>query len=146
MRKQQQQKFSQGLVDFLLERVPGLREHLPYKNIVDSGAAGTLFSIWRDKKNVISSNALKKPENMASKDVDLMQKEGLIRNVGNMLEITTKGKTVIRMLILGDERSSFEDDGSYLDINTAAAVIRSTTIKKSSKKEENKWWDRFERR
>ena len=83
-----------------------------------------------------------------SKDKDL---EGKISNISVSpfnsdlisFEVTEKGANVIKVMILGDDRSIFEEDGANMDYHTA---LNNTKNIKTAKKQKvaSSWWDRFE--
>jgi len=85
----------------------------------DQNAARTLFTIWKDQNNKSGSNRFHRPTNIALSEVEAMISDGLIRQIGEQLEVTKKGSDVLKTMILGDDRSSFEDDGSVLPYRQA---------------------------
>ena len=85
-------------------------------------------------------NNKEKNELNNSNDLEDMKKSGLVKVVGNNIEITSKGENVIRVMILGDDRSSYEEDGIIMDYNTSLKNIKSV---KTAKKRNKSWWDSF---
>ena len=71
-----------------------------------------------------------------------MQKAGLVKVIGDNFEVTEKGANVIKVMILGDDRSIFEEDGVNLDFHTA--LDNTKNIKTAKKRKVASWWDRFE--
>jgi len=137
MKKKQQEKFSQSLVDFLMN-IPGFENKLT-KNPINTGTVSKLFKIWKNSKNQISSRVFTKPDVISRTELDEMQKEGLVNVIGDKIQITSKGSEIIKILILGDERSVFEDNGKDIDIHTAQSNI----AKIAKKREEKNWWKRY---
>jgi len=115
------------------------------KKMVDSQAAQSLFEIWRNGESKNSSDRIyKRPITCSYADIKRMEHEGLIKHIEDDIEITSKGEEVIKVMILGDEKSIFEDNGYVIDYNEALSNINS--VKTSHKKiasKENNWWDRF---
>ena len=138
MNKRDQNKFSQSLVDFLMN-VPGFQEDFHKDNFVRAKPASRLFSIWKDISNKISEDVYRKPFNVASADVEDLVKEGLVKHIGDRLHITAKGTEVIKILILGDDRSVFEDNGKDISIEAAQDSID----KVAKKRAEKQWWRRY---
>jgi hypothetical protein len=131
-------KYSQSnMMNFVLDNLYQLRLK---DNFVNIKMADTLFNIWKEKGNKISKNMYRKPSNISSNELETLQKNGLIRFIGDRIEITDKGTTTIKTMILGDERSSFDDDKTTVDYKKALENIKP---KKSSKKNEDDWWGRF---
>ena len=88
----------------------------------------------------------KKPSTVSSIELDYMQKEGLVRFLGDSLQITNKGSEIISLMVLGNNKSSFEKDSDKIDYFTAkqnSTVIRQGSIKAENKSREDKWWSRF---
>lgn len=118
-------KETQSLLDLLLKLMPDLQ---PGQNViffrppqVNSKAAKALMSLWKNEKNIMGNKKLKRPANLSSDDLQLMEKENLVQDKGDFLEITSKGEQALKTMILGDERSVFEDDGKTLDFHVAQA-------------------------
>ena len=72
-----------------------------------------------------------------------MQKQGLIKVVGSNIEMTQKGSDVIRVMILGDDRSSFDKADFIIDYNQALSNTKNIKMAKKEQKVANSWWDRF---
>ena len=70
-----------------------------------------------------------------------MKNAGLIKVIGENIEITEKGAKVINVMILGDDRSIFEKDGNEIDYHTA---LDKTKVKVAGNTKVASWWDRFE--
>ena len=137
MKKEQQQKFSQSLVDFIMN-TPGFGNKFS-DHFARNDNASKLFKIWKNSSNQISPKVFKKTDVMSSRELEDMQQEGLIKVVGDKIQITTKGSEIIKMLILGDDRSAYEDDGKDIDIRTAKSNIE----KVAKKRQEKAWWKRY---
>ena len=105
------EKFNQSIYDSLIKLLPDMQNRIiKGKDHVNPVAARSLFSIWRIGNNKIDKNTYKRPPTVSYADVQMMQKEGLIRSIGDRIEITEKGSKVLKIMILGDDRSSFEED------------------------------------
>jgi predicted methyltransferase len=132
------QKFNQSsLLDFLVDQFKNKT-----KDRVDIKIADALFSIWKDKRNKISDTVFRKPITISSTELERAQDEGLIKLIGDKIEITAKGAKVLKTMILGDERSIFEDNGKNVDYKTAENITK-TRQKKYSKQKEDAWWGRY---
>ena len=136
-------KFAQvSLVDFLVDMMPGLKENIENSSSKSKNAK-TLFEIWKNGKLKIS-NRIYRSVGTDNDKLEELQKSGLITIAGNRLHITDKGSDVIKTMILGDDRSSFEDDGKILDYKVASENIKTPSkLKKQGQKHASKWWDRF---
>jgi len=151
-------KYSQStrsLIDFLIHLVPDWNGGPIFittrpVNKVDEKAAKTLFAIWKDDKNVIDEKILARPVNIGIDDIDTMAKAGLIKSNGDTLEVTEKGAEVIKTMILGDDKSAFEDMGEILDYRQAVANTKPKLAKSRAKsklaskqQESGNWYKRF---
>ncbi len=116
-------KKSQSILDNLINLLPRkYRDNyiIRGKDYVEPSVAKTLFSIWRTGENKNNNEKIyKRPNTIAHDDLEKMKKAGLIRVIGENIEITEKGAKVINIMILGDDRSSFEDDELIIDYNQA---------------------------
>jgi hypothetical protein len=125
-------KDSQSLLDFLVQVMPDWRDQIEHirqspRFLVNGKAAKTLFSLWRDDTNKISNYLLKRPVNVSKAEIQTMERAGLVKDLGDKIEVTTKGKDVIKTMILGDDKSIFEEDGSVLPYETAFANTKRRT-------------------
>ena len=131
-------KYQQAsLVDFLLDIMPGLSDRPGH---VEKGAADDLFALWKKNKKV-SNNVYKKPEDMKQATLDNMKKEGLVRQIGDKLGITSKGSEIIKTMILGDDTSSFEEDKEITYKQAKSNIKRK--LKNKKQQTEDNWWGRF---
>jgi len=139
MRKKQQ-----SVLDTLLRILPNKKTTAHNKNYVDPKAAKTLFSIWRTAENKIKENVYKRPSTISLSDIEIMQKEGLVKSIGSNIEITNRGQKVIKVMILGDSRSSFDKDGEVIiDYNTALNNTKDLKIAIRGRKKKVDWKDVF---
>lgn len=129
--------------DTLLNLIPGLKNSLISKNYIDSRVASDLYSIWRTPENKKRADVYKRPSTLDINRVKRMQDAGLVKSSGEDIEITDKGKLVLKTMILGDQRSSFDDDGVIIDYNEVLNDTN-TKIAKRGTKIANNWWNRFE--
>ena len=70
---------------------------------------------------------------MSVSEIDNMQKAGLAKMVGNEVEVTAKGSEIIKVMILGDDRSVFEDTPVVIDYNQALSNTKNLKTAKKSK-------------
>ena len=117
----------------------------------DRTGATALYKIWRDSGNKISNTLYKRPVTVSDEEVIKMEKAGLVKRIADNLEVTDRGKKVIRVMVLGNDRSVFDkdDDGRMLGYDQAFAKTQHPGMKSAKKKgttktAESKWWDRFE--
>jgi len=125
------------ILDFIINNLPSVDIHKTKpKSHIDPKSAKTLYSIWRDNRNQISGKIYKRPVTLSSSDVEDMMQQGLVRCVGNNVEITSKGSSIIETMILGNDKSSFEDED--IDYLTAKKNVNAR-----NKDYEDSWWERF---
>lgn len=120
-------KFSQNsIVDFLIDLMPEFKRMK--SEFVEHSVADKLFSIWNNPKNKVGNRVYKAPKNVSPKDIEEMQKAGLVSKVGNDIQITTKGSNIIKTIILGNDKSALEREGE-----TRNYVLASKYVKMPSK-------------
>ena len=141
MKKQGQSSIWDSLVRIMPEFTEQVQKSPTY---VDPIAAKLLYNIWRTGAQKQETKIYKKPVTVGQEEVNRMKEAGLIKAIGESLEITEKGSKVINVMILGDDRSIFEDDGSNIEYNKA---LNSTKGVKTAKKLRvaSSWWDRFKK-
>ena len=89
-------KTNQSVLDSLISIIPGLKDRIKSnKTFIDSKIASNLFLIWKKSFNKRNENTYKRPSFMSAYDIDNIKKSGLIRVIGENIEITDKGKDVI---------------------------------------------------
>lgn len=130
-------KNNQSIFDTLINLLPN-RKSILSKDHIDSTCAETLFSIWRTGQNKINNKTYKRPYNISLHNIKQMEKEDLIKSIGDKIEITAKGEKVLKIMILGDDRSSFEDSDIIIDYNTALNNVENIKEAKN-----NNWWDNY---
>jgi hypothetical protein len=137
-------KYSQSVFDHFFNLYPDIgKEVLKKSELVDGKAASTLFSIWRTNEKTSNNRVLRRPSTISLADVEKMVKAKLVRSLGENLEITPKGEKVIKIMVLGDDRSSFEDDGVAIDYNEAVSNTQEIKTAKITKVASS-WWNRYE--
>jgi len=151
-------KNQQSVIDTLLNILPSTdfgKKRMLNGSIVSRKAADKLFYLWKQQDSPLSNGIYHKPSTMSLEEVKGMQKEGLIRDFGDRIEFTKKGNEVIKIMILGDDKSSFEDDGKQINYEVALANTKAPTRKQAKKRRETKglrglqgkieqdWWSRF---
>ncbi len=133
----------QSLMDLLLRLMPDFQDGkggpmvfmIQRPPTIDKKAVKTLMSLWKDEDNTVAYRKFKRPADISKADIDLMVSEKLIKDLGDEFEVTAKGIEVIKTSILGDERSSWEDDGKQLDYATAFANTKpKRPMKKGAKR------------
>lgn len=148
---------TRSLIDFLVQIMPDWNggpifiTTRPAANKVDEKAAKTLFAIWKDDKNVVDHKVLARPVNIGIDEIDTLAKAGLVKSHGETLEVTEKGADVIKTMILGDDKSAFEDVGEIMDYHKAAANTkpklaknkRKTKIASVEDVETTNWYKRY---
>jgi len=141
MKKQGQSSIWDSLIRIMPEFTEQVQKSPTY---VDPIAAKLLYNIWRTGAQKQETKIYKKPVTVGQEEVNRMKEAGLIKAIGESLEITEKGSKVINVMILGDDRSIFEDDGSNIEYNKA---LNSTKGVKTAKKLRvaSSWWDRFKK-
>ena len=94
---------STSLLQYLMQR-PDWGTVLLRKQISsESLAASKLFDLWQ--KSGTTNGYLSRPPEFPKSNIDMMRECGLIREIGDRIEVTKKGSEAIRSLILGDDRS-----------------------------------------
>ena len=128
----------------MLEFLPQIQKNLANRNTVNAKAAKDLFSIWRTGENKVENKIYKRPSTVSLEDIKLMQTEGLIKCIGERLEVTEKGSKVLKTMILGDDRSIFEDKGNIIEYNQALNTTKNIKTAKNKKQGlPDNWWGRF---
>jgi len=140
--------YSQSVVDFLVDMFPQFSGKIKRgKHYIDVKAANCLYSIWNNEKNQLSDKMLKSPSNVKDSELTLMQQEGLVKKMGSNIEITEKGKEIIKIMILGDDRSIFDNNKNQIDFKIASQNVDTPAkLKKQKKKVEDMWWGNLFRR
>ncbi|MFW6173099.1 MAG: hypothetical protein ACOC5T_05085 [Elusimicrobiota bacterium] len=108
------------------------------KKYISPKIANKLYSIWRNERNVVSKQVYKIPRDIDKKDIEEMVSAGLVQKRGDSIKITGKGSSIIKTMILGNDKSTFDKHGSDIDYLTAQSNINA-----KSKKTEDNWWNRF---
>jgi len=141
--------FGQSFFDYLVILVPEITKQLKAKDLVNPKAAKNLFNIWKDEDSKINNRLYRRPTTMSREEIITMEKSGLVKSVGDKIEITNKGAEVIRVMVLGDNKSIFENDNETIDYEKALATSKQPTVTASRKirtasTHEDQWWSRFE--
>jgi len=130
----------QSLVDVLLDIMPELSRTRLRSTTRELGAAEALFNLWKNSSNKVSDQVYKKTKDLAESSLNEMQNAGLIKQIGDRLKITSKGSEIIKTMILGDDRSSFEGGDSLTYREASLNTKRPSKLKKQSRKAEDDWW------
>ena len=140
MKKQSQS----SIWDKLIQIMPEFTEQvIKSPHYVDPIAAKSLYNIWRTSSQKQSDKTFKKPVTIGHEEATRMKDAGLIKLIGDNIEITEKGSKVINVMILGDDRSIFEDDGTSIDYNVALNQTKGIKVAKQLKVASTDWWSRF---
>ena len=139
MKKYGQSSIWDSLISIMPEFADKIRKSPAY---VDPIAAKSLYNIWRSGEEKKAEKVFKKPVTLGTDEMSRMSEAGLIKAIGDNIEITEKGSKVINVMILGDERSIFEDDGTNVEYNVALNNTNGIKTAKSMKVASS-WWDRF---
>lgn len=142
-------KQNQSVVDQLIQLLPNLNiQVVDNQNKINQSAARMLYELWRSGEK-INKNIFKKSTKLGSLEYKLLEDEGLAKIYSDRIEITKTGNDVIKVMILGDDRSIFEDNGVPIAHNIAIANIntknasRCKYINKIAKTYEDMWWDQL---
>lgn len=141
MKKQNQS----SIWDNLIRIMPELKNKIiKSPDYVDPTIAKSLYNIWRTSNKNSNNKFFKKPVTLGQEKIEGMKNAGLIQVIGDNLKITDKGQKIIKIMILGDDRSVFEDDGVIIDYSKA---LDQTKGIKTAKKHKiaSSWWDQFEK-
>lgn len=132
-----------SIFDDMLNMMPGFKDKFRRNSDgVDPIIAKSLYNVWRNASNS-QNKTFKKPPTLSHDDLKKMKEDGLVLAIGDNLSLTDKGTKVIRIMILGDDRSVFEDDGTAIDYNVALSNSKGVKTAKKHKVASG-WWDRFE--
>lgn len=137
-------KYGQSSIwDSLIRIMPEFRDRiLKSPDYVDPTTAKSLYNIWRNGSENQKDKIFKKPVTLGHDEVTRMKDSGLVLAIGDNLQITDKGQKIIRVMILGDDRSIFEDDGVVLDYNKALSHTKG--IKTAKKlRVASSFWNQF---
>lgn len=138
-------KYNQSSIwDNLIRIMPDLKNKI-IKNpdYVDPTIAKSLYNVWRTGHKNSNDNFFKKPVTLSQEEVGKMKDTGLIQAIGDNLKITDKGQKIIKIMILGDDRSIFDDDGVVIDYNKALDQTKGIKTAKKHKIASG-WWGQFE--
>jgi len=137
-------KYGQSSIwDNLMKIMPELKDSISKSpTYVDPTIAKSLYNIWRTGSK--TGDVYKKPVTLSHDEFLRMKDAGLITAIGENINITDKGSKIIKVMILGDDRSVYEDDGNVIDYNIALNNSKGVKTAKT-RKIANSWWDRFEK-
>jgi hypothetical protein len=138
-------KYGQSSIwDNLLRIMPEFKERIMKSpDYVDPTIAKSLYNIWRTGSKSNEEKVFKKPVTLSQDDVSRMKDDGLVLAIGDNLQITDKGQKIIKIMILGDDRSIFEDDGNVLEYNKALSFTKGIKVAKQHRVASS-FWNQFE--
>lgn len=139
-------KYSQfSIWDNLMSIIPEFKNNITKNgDYIDPIAAQSLYNIWRVGAKDSKNNIYNKPFNIGQEEINRMKSAGLIKAYGDKIELTRKGEKTIKIMILGDDKSTFDDDGSIIDYYKALNNTRGIKTAKNLKKaQKESWWERF---
>jgi hypothetical protein len=129
--------------DNLIKIMPEFKEKIiKSPDYIDPTIARSLYNIWRTGSQDDKNKIFKKPVALGQEEINRIKDSGLIQAIGDNLQITDKGQKIIRIMILGDDRSVFEDDGLIVEYNKALDKTKGVKVAKIHKIASG-WWDRF---
>ncbi|MFW6026124.1 MAG: hypothetical protein ACOCRX_07260, partial [Candidatus Woesearchaeota archaeon] len=100
--------------------------------------------IWK-KAHKVKEKVYKKPVTTSLNDIEKMEKNGLVKKIGENIEITKKGEKIIRIMILGDDSSPLDKEDVKIDYLTALKNAKHNNVveKTSNNKNDNEWWKKI---
>ncbi len=138
-------KYGQSSIwDNLIRIMPEFKDRIMKSpDYVDPTVANSLYNIWSTGDQSSEDKVFKRPSTLSQNDVSRMKDSGLVLAIGDNLQITDKGQKVIKTMLLGDDRSIFEDDGNVVSYNTA---LNNTKGVKTAKQHRiaSIFWNQFE--
>lgn len=143
-------KVNQSVLDTLIRMLPNLKNNdIPNLKLqkdpdyIESEVADSLFDIWKNAKQ-IKDRVYKKSVVTSLNDIEQMEKRGLVKKIGENIEITKKGEKVIKIMILGDNTSALDKDKVQIDYLTALKNAKyNNKLTKTASKKDKKWWEKF---
>jgi len=143
-------KVNQSVLDTLIRMLPNLKNNdIPNLKLqkdpdyIEAELADSLFDIWKNAKQV-KDRVYKKPVVTSLNDIEQMEKRGLVKKIGENIEITKKGEKVIKIMILGDNSSALDKDEIKIDYLTALKNAKyNSKLTKTANKKDKKWWEKF---
>jgi len=133
-------KYSQSIFDSLIRIMPELQENVRFGgDLVDPLAANALFQVWRTG-STSNQKTYQRPTTFSHDDLERMRKAELVKVIGDKVEVTEKGANVIKIMILGDDRSIFDENGMNVDYHTALSNTKNVKTAKT-KKIATSFWD-----
>jgi len=142
-------KEQQSVTDFLFQymRDPVLDQTHELINTkesyVDPKAANALYNVWKNRNNHIRKQTYKIPDNLSKTELNKMVDAGLIKHNLDTVEITANGADIIKIMILGNDKSIFESS-SDIDYVTAMKNVKAKKKKKNVGESNLDWWGRFD--
>jgi len=124
-------KNNQTIFDTLINIMPELKSKLQNKDFIDPKLSSDLFLIWKTAQRV-KKDTFRKPVTISIGIIKNLKRAGLINFYNNNIELTDKGKEIIKVMVLGDDRSIFEDSEVIIDYNNALSNIKN--VKTATKK------------
>ncbi len=138
-----------SLLDLLVRLMPEWKNEITVirtrRQPINQKAAKALYSMWSNTKNKLSERKFKKPREISAEELNAMEDEKLIIRKGDEIEVTAKGVDIIKTMVLGDERSVYEDDGKVMDYHTAHANTKPRNLKtgKIASHQSTNWYRRL---
>jgi len=117
-------KENQSIIEILFNYMPDLKNRIYGNNPVSDDNAKKVYNIWKESNDKLNSNIFIKPTTMSRFDIESLEKEGYCLFDGKNIELTDKAFDVIKVMILGDERSKFEDNGKIKDYSKSLATTK----------------------
>lgn len=141
-------KQSQSILDFL--NFMPLQSIMVGRSPINNKEATVLFNIWKESKRdhygniVLSKDA--DPTSIAS-----LTSKGIVKNKSGhsfgdrVIEITSKGKNIIKNIVLHSEKSAFEKSADTIDYESIYRLTNKPILEKSAsriEREPKSWFQK----
>lgn len=129
-----------NLFDALIKRMPSLADGLVKQaKYTQASVASNLYKIWLDENNQVGKKVFKKSSKISTAELSGLIASGLVKQIGDKIQITEKGSEVIKVMVLGDDRSIYEDDGKQINFKIASSNVKQTSKSKKKKVQDQFW-------
>lgn len=121
---------------------------LSIENPISNETAELLYRVWKGDTSSYSDRDYRKVSNFGINNIQKLVNEGLLKVGNEKINITQLGKNVLKVMILGDDRSIFDDDGRDRLYSEALAGVKEASIKRKGKfasrcnNGTDNWWHR----
>ena len=135
-------KKGQSILDFLHSLPLDVLQTVP-RAPVSNKEAQTLYSIWKGDKDEYGRSLV--PNNVDPLQVAALTSKGMVKshpislNGTKAVDITSKGKDIIKNIILHSEESVFEKSSKQIDYETIHQAVLDGPRKKTADKVASSW-------